>query len=95
MAFYGMSWSDTVHMPVSWFLKLYNRIQVVEARRLLSQLNVVAYPHLEESGRERVHESLMRLAGYERMQQEALAQDRYEASWDILRSFGRPAKKSP
>lgn len=93
--FYGMPWRETIEMPVPWFMKLYNRISMIEARRLIPQLNVISYPHMTEEGRENIHASLMRQSGYERMRQEALEREQYEANWDILRRFGRPAVQSP
>lgn len=93
MQFYGQSWADTVEMPVSWFMKLYNRIPMIEARRQISQLKVISFPHLTDDGRQQTHMSLMVLSGYERMRQEVMERERYESGWSILRSFGRPARK--
>ena len=41
MQFYGLGWSDLLEMEMVWFSKLYQKIPLVEARRLLGWLDVV------------------------------------------------------
>jgi hypothetical protein len=87
----GLGFDGVLELDFVWFTKLYSRIPVVEARRQLAWLNVFAYPHVDQEGRQHVQEELMRRSGYERQRQEQLAADRYEAGWAMLRSFGKPA----
>jgi hypothetical protein len=91
MNFYGASFRDIMEMPCKWFFKIYQKIHTVEARRSLGQINVVAFPHMDENGREHVHQKLMRDSGYEKMHQEKDASSKYEAGWAILRGFGKKA----
>jgi hypothetical protein len=92
VAFYGLGWAETVAMDFRWFCKLYTRIPVIEARRQLAWLSVQAYPHVDKEAREGIHAELMRRSGYERQRQDALATDRFEVGWAMLRSFGRAAQ---
>jgi len=78
-----------MQMPQNWFFLLYNKITTVEARRLLRQLDVSAYPHVDERSRERIHNRMLAASGYMKIQEEQKATNNYETGWDILRSLGR------
>jgi len=92
VAFYGLGWQDVLDMDVRWFCKLYRRVPVIEARRLLPRLQAYAFPHLTEEGRAHVHQALMELSGYGKMRDDALAHEEYEAGWGMLRGLGMPAQ---
>ena len=76
-------------MPVGWFFKLYNRIYIIEARRAFRLVNISSYPHVDERGRENIYKRLMIDSGYEKHMEEINDNKKYDASWDILRRFGR------
>ena len=96
MHFYGLSWSEILNMEGSWFYKFYHRIQVIEARRLLPWLDVMAYPHLATKGdRQKISDSLQRRAGYKALRHLAgTSPAQQESGWARLRTFGRPAAPS-
>jgi hypothetical protein len=86
----GLGWGELLDMEFIWFCKLVANIPVVEARRHLAALPLMAYPHVDGDARGRIQEALMRASGAERQRQEALAADQYEAGWALLRGFGTP-----
>jgi len=89
MQFYGLSFDAVLDMDSRWFYKFYNRIAVVEARRLLAQLDVVSYPHvMEKSGRQKIVNNLENRAHIAQLRHvastSAKAQD---DGWRRLRQF--------
>jgi len=76
-------------MPQNWFFLLYNKITTVEARRLLRQLDISAYPHVDDKSRERIHNRLLSTSGYLKIQEEQKSSNNYETAWDILRGLGK------
>lgn len=89
MAFYGQPWSEILEMEVTWFCKFYQRIPVIEARRLLSWLTVLSYPHMAgKAARKKVQDGLNRQAGYERQRRYAVTSEQREDGWAQLRGLG-------
>ena len=89
MNFFGASFQDVMAMPSVWFFKLYNKIPLVEARRAFRQINIVSFPHVDESSRENLHGRLMVESGYEKMKSDADKANQYQDAWAKLRGFGR------
>ena len=90
MQFYGLGWSDLLEMEMVWFSKLYQKIPLVEARRLLGWLDVVMYPHLtKKQDRQRLVAGLERRAGYKALRYLTSADPaRVATAWDMLRDLG-------
>ena len=91
MHFYALGWDGVLEMEVTWFCKLYARIPVVEARRHLALLPILAFPHLaDKQSRHDIQEKLVRQAGY--TLQRTLGQDTAAQArgWAALRGFGIP-----
>ena len=93
LEFFHLGWDGTVNLDFAWFCKLYNRIPMIQARRLLAWIPVIAYPHLQEDVRTSMHEHLMAQSGLERLRQESLAAERYESGWSQLRGLVTQEKK--
>lgn len=87
LEFFHLGWDGTVNLDFAWFCKLYNRIPIIQARRLLSWLPVIAYPHLQEDARISLHERMMEQSGLERLRQESLKADKFESGWAALRAM--------
>lgn len=86
LEFYHMGWGETVHLDFAWFCKLYKRIPMLQARRLLPWLPVISYPDLPDDARGRIHEMLMQQSGLEQLGQPG-TDARVEAGWAALRTF--------
>lgn len=91
MQFYGMSFREIMDMPQNWFFLLYKKINTVEARRLIRLLDVSAYPHVDERGRQNIHRRFMIESGYAQIQKEKESADQHNMAWDILRGLGKKA----
>ncbi len=93
--FYALGWNELLDLEVPWFCKLYARIPVIEARRLLALLPALTYPHLEtREDRERLHAQLMRQAGYVQLRH-AFLPDAAEVGdgWEKLRGLGNGTRR--
>ena len=95
--FYGFGWEELLDMEVPWFCAFHKRIPMIEARRLLPWMPVIAYPHLaEKADRDTQHRRLMEQAGYtpqaatrHRVERDD-DPDHHAGDWSILRTFGQP-----
>lgn len=90
--FYGLSWNDALDMDARWFYKLYHRIAIVEARRLINWLDVVSYPHLaNKRDRQKISTALEARAGYAQLRHLAsISKKVQDDGWAKLRQLGRP-----
>lgn len=96
LQFYGLGWDELLALEIPWFSKLYQRIPVVEARRLLALMPVLAYPHMDtRRQRTQLHKDLVRQAGYELMQRYGTTVAQQAQGWERLRGVGRPAAPAP
>ena len=92
MQFYGQPWSEILEMEVTWFCKFYQRIPTIEARRLLSWLPVLTYPHVTgKNQRKKIQDTLHRQAGYERQRRYGVTSAERDDGWARLRSIGTTA----
>lgn len=91
--FYHLGWDELLEMEMVWFCKLYSKIQMIEARRLLPMLDVLMYPQLtKREDRKRLLDDLERRAGYARLKYFAsLDPTRAAAGWEQLRAMSTPA----
>jgi len=96
--FYSVSWDELLHLSVTWFCKLYNRIPIIQARQVMAWLPAIAYPHLTDQGRKEQYAGLRRLAAVNRLESvvgyKATDQLTIDRSWARLRGMGLPAPRN-
>jgi len=91
LQFYGLGWDELLDLEVVWFAKLYERIPIVQARRLLDWLPILTYPHItSKRDRKKIQDTLDRQAGYERMRRFSTTPAQQEDGWARLRGAGKP-----
>lgn len=78
-------------MDVRWFIKFYNRIPTIDARKMLAYLPFVTYPHIiKEQERKKIHARLVRQAKLPK----TASQEESASAWARLRNVGVPAKRA-
>ena len=86
--FYHLGWDGMLDMDFRWFLKLYARIPMIEARRLRALLPIISYPHLSDAhSRKQIQDYFDRVAGTQRY---AATPEHVVTGWARLRTMGRP-----
>lgn len=88
-AVYHFGWDDLLEMEVTWFCKLYGRIPVIDARRMLAWLPIHTYPHiLEDKDRRRLFDRLVRQARVTKTQDAT----QIASGWERLKSVSQGAQ---